>query len=447
MFSEREKSEYKFLAFAALFIFAAVFLSSCSEETVVSVDKNAYPIAISSIEPKEFSAGDTITVRGFNFGVERGNKKIVFRGEDPSSDGYAEASEYVFWSDSLVKLVAPEGCETGYVIVQEQLSSALPFEMKVSTFKYLIELFVQLSLGVTVIFIYLQINKIWKRKHEKEVAEAQSLTGLFIYILNCVLWVLYYVFVEEDINSTIDTSIYIFQGSVLFIIGTGIFVKGQQKESIWVLIKRALKLERKEADYLLKKWFKPQNAEKILGILYQIAMIDKDYDPKEEELIKAFAKEWNIEYDPKKIEKEIGHEKENSYIKLRKSLESYLESEPPEEQVAQLKDMITAMVEADEKVTEEEELISSELIPMIENYLKQEKDVQEYKVLIVPQKDEQEAEIRKMFPNAKKIRASGGEAFEIGSYYSSKYAEMVCDQYRKLKFFTIAHSPKTIEIS
>lgn len=104
------------------------------------------------------------------------------------------------------------------------------------------------------------------------------------------------------------------------------------------------------------------------------------------------------------------------------------------------------MIEADEKVTEEEALISSELIPMIENYLKEDNKVREFKVLLVPQSPEQESIIQSLFPNSKKVQTSGGIAFEMGSYYSHKYAEMMCEQYRNLKFFTIVNTPPGVEI-
>ena len=48
--------------------------------------------------------------------------------------------------------------------------------------------------------------------------------------------------------------------------------------------------------------------------------------------------------------------------------------------------MINAMIHADDKVTEEEELIFSELDGIIENYLVSDRNFPSYHVLIVPQK-------------------------------------------------------------
>ncbi len=436
---------------AAMTISLAFFLISCEGWRTTEAGKKLegdYPITINKVQPEKYQVGDTIDIIGENFGESRGSKFIVFKGDNVWEEGYAELADeqYLNWSDEKITMVVPEGASSGKILVQNKLSNSYTFDIQESWFVFIIDLFVKISLGITVIFIYLKINKIWKRKHEKEVAESQSLAGLSIYVLNCILWVIYYIFVEDDLNSTIDTAIYIFEGSIFFLIGTGIFVRGQKAQGIWALIKNALKIERKEADYLLKKWFKPQNAEIILNILHQIAMIDEDFDPKEQDIIKTFAKEWNISYDIDKFQKLREKNKSGNYMTLRKSVEDYLDSEPPDEQVAQLKDMITTMIEADEKVTEEEALISSEIIPMVENYLKKEKERRSFKVLIVPQNLEHESAVKELIPNAERIKTSGGVAYAIGDYYSHKYAEMICDEYRDLKLFTIVHTPPGVEI-
>lgn len=305
----------------------------------------------------------------------------------------------------------------------------------------IINIFIWLSLGMAIVQMYLRANKIWKRKHEREVAESQSVAGISLLLVNCMLWIVYYI-INGDIESILDTSIIMMEATVFLLIGTGLWIKGRKRMSFFQLVKNALNLERKEADYLIKRFFKPLNAEKIINILHQLAMIDEELDPKELQLIKSFAKEWNIEYDVEKFNKIRGGSGENTYIKLRNSLEDYLDREPPEEQVAQLKDMITTMIEADEKVTEEEELISSELIPMLDRYLSKDKKITEYSVIIVPQKTQHETLIKSMFPKVRRINTAGGVAYPIGSYYSQKYAEMICEQYREINFFTIVQSPQ-----
>lgn len=306
--------------------------------------------------------------------------------------------------------------------------------------KEILEYMMQASLVLTALQVYLQINKIWKRKHEREVAASQSISGLILLAFSCILSISYYAVVTDDFISAYETSIYLFQAFIFGLISTGFWVKSSTKLSFWDLIKRAIRLERKEADYLIKKFFKPTNAEVILSILHQLAMIDDHLDPKEKELIEAFAKEWKIEYQADKMDHIISESTDNRFIMLRNSVQNYLESEPQKEQVAQLRDMMNTLINIDDTVSPEEELINSELIGLIDNFIKGDSESKSFDVLVVPQQNEHHEFIKQLLPNAKQYEVAGGIAYSIGSFYSIKYAEMICNQYREVNLFTIVHT-------
>lgn len=309
-----------------------------------------------------------------------------------------------------------------------------------SSIEKIIDIFLWVSLGMSLVQLYLRANKIWKRKHEREVADSQSIAGLSLLMLNCMLWLCSYV-IKQDYESILDTSIIMGEATVFLLIGTGLWVKGQEKAGFWKLVRQALRMERKEADYLIKRFFRPANADKIISMLHQLAMIDNELDPKEKQLLESFSKEWNIEYSPEKLDNERLKGTSHNYIRLRKSLQDYLGQDPPHEQVAQLRDMMDAMIHADDKVTHEEALINSELMGIISNYIDADLKQNRFHVLIVPQKPEHEEVIRDLLPEAKKINVSGGIAYSIGSYYSHTYAEMICRQYQQIKLFTIVRVP------
>ncbi len=299
----------------------------------------------------------------------------------------------------------------------------------------------QLSVFVTTIQVYLRINKIWKRKHEAEVAASQSIAGIMLLVGNCILWIFYYIWVESDMLSIVDTSLYLVESFVFLLISTGLWVKGKSSRNLWHLAKLALKLEKKESTYLLKKMFKPSNAEIIISILHQIAMIDDDLDPKEREIIEAFAKEWNISYSVDEMNKNRKDGDSYNFILLRDSMTSYLSTNPPKEQALHMQSMIEALITADEVVSEEEELIQAELIGLIVEYTTEGKGLEnKYSVLIVPQNLEHHEVVETIIPNTIRVNTSGGVAYSIGSYYSKKYAEMVCEQYRKINLFTIVYN-------
>ena len=430
----------KYNAFLIL-LYASLLLhlTACEETSEIkkqSSEAKTHAI-IEKLSEHEFTYGDTLFIHGKNFGAKRGNHYIQM-GDASEGD-----IQYLSWNDTLISIIVPKNIESGSIVIKQNVSNPYEFKVNKPFWLYIVDLLIKISLFVSLIYIYLKINKLWKRKHYKEVAESQSLAGLTIYILNCILWVVYYI-MQGDINSMFDTSIYIFEGSILFLIGTGIFVKGQRRMGLWNLIRQSLRIERNEADYLLKRFFKPKHADIIINILHQLAMIDEELDVKELKIITMFAKEWNIEYSPEKLNRERLGDTQKNYIRLRNSIENYLAQEPPVEQVGQLKDLINELIRADEKVTKEEALISDEILPLLDQYLNKENLIKKFNVIIVPQKPEHETKIKELMPNSIKINTAGGIAYSIGTFYSSAYANMICQQFRKHKLFTIVHNNEEI---
>lgn len=298
----------------------------------------------------------------------------------------------------------------------------------------------QVSVIVTTLQVYLRINKIWKRKHEQDVAESQSIAGILLLIGNCILWILYYVWVESDMLSIIDTSLYLIESSVFLLISTGLWVKGKHTRNLWQLAKSALRLEKSESTYLLKKLFKPKNADIIINILHQIAMIDDDLDPKEYKIIQEFANHWGIDYSVEELNEGRTKGSEYNFIQLRDSMMQYLRTEPQKDQVNQLKQMIQTLMYIDSKITKEEKLIELELFGLIDNYCdKDEITNTKYDVLIVPQDKEHHEVVETVIPNSKRVETAGGIAYSIGTYYSEEYAEMMCAQFREINLFTIVY--------
>jgi hypothetical protein len=311
-------------------------------------------------------------------------------------------------------------------------------------FERLIDAFIWISLLMSVVQVYLQTNKIWKRKHERVVAESQSIAGLSLLILNCLIWLISYI-MKNDIESIIDTSLIIAQAMVFLLVGTGLWVRGQRKMGFWRLVKQALRIEKKEANYLLKRFFKPQNAEIIIDILHNLAMIDEEFDEREKKLIEFFAMEWNIPYSAETKNKERKQRVvQNKFVDLRNKLLDYLSRDPPVEQVAQLKDLINEMILADEKITSEEKLVSGELLGIIDSHLQEEERKDVYQVIIVPQNPNQEQKIKELLPDSESIETFGGIVYSVGSFYSKEFAEMVCQRFRKMNFFAIVYNLEDI---
>lgn len=286
----------------------------------------------------------------------------------------------------------------------------------------------------TLVEFYLKINKIWKRRSEPEVAASQSLIALAIGGFTSIIWVTNY-FLSKDWEGVGEYTIFLAETLIMMAIGTGIFVKisRDEKVNLWGLIKKSLRLEKDEASFLLNTIMKPKNCDLILRILYKIAMIDSEYADNEKKMLEAFAKEWDLEIE------DIYNTNLNEqckYMQIKEDFEIYLKLSPPKEQVAQLKDLVNSLVTADDTVAREEQMILDEIIPMLDIYLDDKQQKPQYLVIIVPQTEEQMQQTACISPNVEKIHSAGGVAYEVESFNSKLFAELMCDKYREQGLFT-----------
>lgn len=304
------------------------------------------------------------------------------------------------------------------------------------TFIQIIDFIIYAALGFALIEVYLKVNKIWKRKADKEVAESQSILGLSLSLFILVVWTAKYIIIGEY-TSIIDNSIYLFETLIMLTISTGFFVGNNKNIGFFQLIKNAISLERKEATYLLNTLSGKSEALKVLEMLNQLAWIDENLDKKEELFIEEFANAWGIDFKLKhtNIDKSVSFTEKLK--KLRTCMQDYLASYPKHEQVAQLMDLLQKMVDIDKSLSKEEDIIISELNALALHYLSGEKVATTFHVLIVPQSQQQTSIIRQIKPDAKELSIAGGVAFSLERFLSEKYAEEICEVYRSKGLFTI----------
>jgi len=297
-----------------------------------------------------------------------------------------------------------------------------------------------LSFAVTILNVYLTLNKLWVRKHNKDVAESISITGRFIAIgLGVILLTKYGI----ELQWKSMASIIILVGSEFFqiLVGSGFWVKSEEQKSFWQLLSDALQLEKKESSYLAKSIFTPSNADLIIKLLTQIAIIDEVLDKRERRFIQAFADSWNISISWSQIDRSLGKNKVN-YDMLRQTMLDYLDTKPPEDQAAQIAELIKLLVNIDNQVSEEEELMLAELMGLIDNYLASDSRGRKrnvFSVVLIPQNESQELFFLENFSEiVRKNNFYGGHIYLIGPYYSLKYAQIVCEKYRQQHFLCLA---------
>lgn len=291
------------------------------------------------------------------------------------------------------------------------------------------------ALGIGVVCIYLMVNKIWIRKHERVVAESLSVTALGLGSVMSLPFLITNLRNKEYLGAA-DGATWLVCDLMLILVGIGLFVPDPLRRGVWRKLRAALRLERTEAGDLAKRLFRPRDPRRILAILHRVAMIDRDLDQRERELIEQFARAWGIEY---VVDEQLLEQSDitGDYVALRRAVADYLLLNPPKRQVAELRDLLDLMINLDEKVTEQEALMRGELFGLLDGYISGEGSAEPYIVVIVPQSEAQDEAVRSLLPGRKRVRRSGGTAYEVGSFFSAPYAEMISDKYRALAFLTI----------
>ena len=176
-------------------------------------------------------------------------------------------------------------------------------------------------------------------------------------------------------------------------------------------------------------------------------MIDEVIDPREKEFIQSFADHWDIHFS---WENFTNNQTENSsvnLINLRQDVNDYLATSPPQKQVSELKDIINALVNIDEEVSEKERLIMGELDGLLSEYISQESNAARYHVIVAPQNERQIQVVTTSLPELTRYEVGEGFAYNSGPFYSKEYADIISDGYRSLNLFSIVTLTLPTEIN
>jgi len=304
-------------------------------------------------------------------------------------------------------------------------------------FEQLINLLVVGAIGLTVVKTYLTANKVWSRKHKKDVSESVSVSAQLIGIVTSLPFLIKYSLIDSDFMSLANMSIKLTLTLFFLMIGIGLWVRVEGREGLWSKVKRSLKLEKEESMDLINALVRPAGARTILDILRRLAMIDRDLDEREMAFIQAFADRWNINIDFRKaFESADEQTTDQMHIDLREKVSEYLAISPDTTQASQFLDILNSLVSADQNISGEEQFILDEIKGMIENYISEGESKAVYSVIVVPQDREERASIRALLPDVNSRAEWGGNVYYAGVYHSRPFAEMISEKYQGLNLFS-----------
>lgn len=311
------------------------------------------------------------------------------------------------------------------------------------TWKEVIGVLAYLSLGIGAISAYLQLNKVWSRKHREEVANSISIAGHVMTIIPLIIFGLNFLVVAQW-QGFINSIIWICWGSMMILIGSGLWIKGNRKKGLWNNVKRALRLEKSEVGDLAMALIRPASADLLLRILTEFAWIDDELDEREKQYIQNFADSWNLEvnwsvHGSTKNNKDL----HANLTATHELVDSYLLTSPPSDQVDELADVLTQLTQIDDEVTEAEEILLEEVLAMLTGYKGDDGGSEHHAVVIAPRSEEQTNMLKALIPDSEEVAVAGGWGYVVGNYCSLKYAKTMCEQFRKQGFFTVTMAMET----
>ena len=302
-----------------------------------------------------------------------------------------------------------------------------------STFDQIITGAALLGLAVSIVISYLKVNKLWARRHIKEVAESISVAAALLSLLTTVPFMIKFLFIDQDYVAAGKFVLSLAVFVVFFLVGIGLWVKRDEKLGLWKMLRRALATERGELTYLIHSFARPREASAILRILRLVSMVDKNLDEREKEMLESVALPWGIHPDDLAAENDGAG---SDISTVQQAFADYLSMKPPANQVEKVLDLVKFMVHADRKVTREEHLILAEVGGAVSAYLTDSSKAPDvYEVLLVPQNDEQLGKMQAEVTDASLHERAGGRAVVAGSYFSEPFARAICLRFRQKHFF------------
>src|SRR5690606_458058 len=265
------------------------------------------------------------------------------------------------------------------------------------------------ALLFSVVEIYLMLNKLWSRKHIREVADSISVSSRIIGLIPLSIFALNYA-LENQWQGVLESIMWLIAGVIQLLIGIGIWVAGNRRFGLGSLIKRSLKKEREEMGYLAKEIFSQQSQHKIIDILTGIAMIDNKLEESEKQYLDHLAKQWNTQIIWGGVKARHNKAAISPFFNLWEDLNEYLAGRPGKKELKRLKATVHELIEIDGRAGTEEEIVLHEFDFILERVDDSGKLNSPYCVTIIPQTIEQDHYLATNFDSLSRSEMEGGMA-------------------------------------
>lgn len=295
------------------------------------------------------------------------------------------------------------------------------------TLENILASFALAGLLLSAVITYLKVNKVWSRKHHREVAESISITAALLSLFTTLPFLVKFLVVDKDFVAAGRFMLSLVGFFVFFLVGIGLWVARDERRNLWSLLMRSLNMERAEMGYLVRSLTSPREARPVLRLLQALACADDELDPRERDIVEQVARSLGVE--PESILNTEAPDLEAG----RAAFGEFLDLKPSQERVAKVLDLARMLVRADKVVSSEEKTLLAE-IEMMARARKQGLEPR-WEVLLVPQDPEERTLIKARLPDAEPVRRGGGTVYVASAFHSDGFARAACEPWRKLDIF------------
>jgi hypothetical protein len=89
----------------------------------------------------------------------------------------------------------------------------------------IVEFLAAVAVGITAVRIYLQVSRLWKRRHEKAVADSISIVASSMSIFVYIPFTAKFVLIDKSVAPALNSMIILAGFTVTLLIGAGLWVK------------------------------------------------------------------------------------------------------------------------------------------------------------------------------------------------------------------------------
>ncbi len=301
-----------------------------------------------------------------------------------------------------------------------------------------------ITLSLITIESYLRANKVWKRKHKKDVAESISLIAQGVGVITLSFFIASS-YIEQSFNGLVSSGIWLSMTVFMVLVGSGFWVNDVRANNFWTKVKLHLMKETSELGNLASSFTSPNEREHIREIILKIALLDQKITTVEREILDEVLHSWDdsIDYAALEAFSEIhdSSETHNILSELNQSISHYLSSSPAGDQVSKLADLIQLLIHNDKQQTDDHKLLVTEVLEQLNAYMLNTSNVERYCVLVIPNDQQSLQVIQQVYSDLNSepnqglpyLVKTGFHTKQMAGIYKNNYLKHNCQSYIVIK--------------